>query len=366
MLNIGILYGGRSGEHDVSLCSAASVISALNKNKYNITAIGIDRDGKWYVQDEPEIIEDSDFGKIMKLNKTGEWYINHFEVNNKCVLFNAGNNKRVEVDFLFPVIHGTYCEDGTIQGLLELAMVPYAGADLAGSVVGMDKDIAKRLLRDGGISVVPWVGLNKSEWEKGQDEVIDKILDELGLPLFIKPCNAGSSVGIKKVKEKESLRDAIDFVFDYDNKILVEKAVNAREIECAVLGNEDPIASIPGEVVPKHEFYSYEAKYIDPNGASLEIPAKIDESLSNTIGSTAVAAYKALCCNGMARVDFFLEKDGGNIYLNEINTIPGFTNISMYPKLWEHSGIAYSELLDRLIELGMDRHKRRMGIKTEL
>ena len=365
MLKIGILYGGRSGEHEVSLCSAASVLSSLDREKYEVCAIGIDRDGRWHVQDEPEIIDDKDFGKVLKLEKVGNWLVNHFEKDNKLYLYDIENNREVCVDVVFPVVHGTFCEDGTIQGLLELAMVPYVGADVIGSAVGMDKDVSKRLLKEGGVPIVPWITVSREQWEREQSDVTTRILESIRLPLFVKPSNAGSSVGITKVKAEEQLNESIARAFLYDRKILVEKAVDCREIECSVIGNHSPEASVLGEVIPRHEFYSYEAKYIDPDGADLRIPANLDESLAGRIREAAIKGYTILCCSGMARVDFFLENSSEDFYLNEINTIPGFTSISMYPKLWENTGLAYSSLLDRLIQLAIERHKEKRAIKTD-
>lgn len=363
---IGVLYGGRSGEHDVSLCSAASVVSALDSGKYDITAIGIDRDGKWYVQDKPEIIAHKDFGKILSLKKRGKWFVNHFEEGNKLSLYNMENNgENVVVDIVFPVVHGTFCEDGTLQGLLELAVVPYVGADVIGSAVGMDKDVAKRLLREAGISVVPSMTVSKENWLNNRETIIQKAVSGLGRPLFVKPVCAGSSVGVRKIKDEITFPEAVDFALQFDTRVLIEKAVECREIECAVLGNETPEASVLGEIISRHEFYSYEAKYIDPNGAAATIPAEIDTHLAEKIRKTAVAGYKALGCSSMARVDFFLDKETGGFYLNEINTLPGFTSISMYPKLWEATGLRYSELLDRLIRLALDRHREKLAIKTD-
>lgn len=365
-IRIGVLYGGRSGEHDVSLCSAASVVAALDRNKYNVTAIGIDRDGRWYVQEKPEIIPDRDFGRKLALKKTGMWLVNHFEQKNKLHLYDIKNkNKEVVVDVVFPVIHGTFCEDGTLQGLLELAMVPYVGADVIGSAVGMDKDIAKGLLNEAGIPVVPSLTVSKTDWRENSKAIVKSALDKIGLPLFIKPVCAGSSVGVKKVKKKEELAAAMNFAFQFDNKVLIEKAIDCREIECAVLGNEKPAGSVLGEIIPHHEFYSYEAKYIDPNGAALKIPADINKTLSDKIRKIAVEGYMALGCTSMARVDFFLDRKNNKFYLNEINTLPGFTSISMYPKLWAATGIPYDKLLDKLIALALDRHKKKLEIKTE-
>ncbi|MDY6967493.1 MAG: D-alanine--D-alanine ligase family protein [Spirochaetota bacterium] len=364
MVKVGILYGGRSQEHDVSRCSAASVISAIDKSRYEVVAVGIDRDGKWYVQESPNIVHDEDFGSLLSLEKTGKWLINHYEDNNKLKLYNINDNKCVELDIVFPVIHGTFCEDGTLQGLLELSMVPFIGADVLGSAIAMDKDIAKRLLRDNSIPVVPWITFTKSDWDNKSSDIVRNIFYELDLPVFIKPCCAGSSVGVVKVKEKGNLENAIEYAFKIDDRILVEKAIDGREIECSVLGNYNAEASILGEVIPQHEYYSYEAKYIDPDGARLIIPADVDNALADEIRQTAIEACNILRCNGMARVDFFLENNSSAYYLNEINTLPGFTSISMYPKLWENTGLKYSDLLDRLIDLAFESHRERLRISS--
>ena len=365
-MKIGVLYGGRSGEHDVSLCSAASVVAALSSSKYKIVAIGIDRDGKWYVQDKPQIVGHKDFGKVLSLKKRGTWLVNHFEQENKLLLYNLENSgEKVAIDFVFPVLHGTFGEDGTLQGLLELAMVPYVGADVLGSAVGMDKDVAKRLLSAAGIPVVPSLTISQQQWQNNQKSIMKSAIDKLGLPLFVKPVCTGSSVGVKKVKEKVSFPEAVDFALQFDTRVIIEKAIDCREIECAVLGNENPAASVLGEIIPSHEFYSYEAKYIDPHGAVPQIPAQIEPALADVIRKVAVAGYVALGCSSMARVDFFLDKKTNEYYLNEINTLPGFTSISMYPKLWEATGLKYGDLLDKLIALAQDRHKKKMAIKTE-
>jgi D-alanine-D-alanine ligase len=365
-LKIGVLYGGRSGEHNVSLCSAASVVEALDKSKYDVIAIGIDRDGRWYVQEQPDIVLDKTFGKILSLKKRGCWLVNHFEQQGKLHLYNLENRKQdVVVDLIFPVLHGTYGEDGTLQGLLELAMVPYVGVDVAGSAVGMDKDIAKRLLKEAGIPVVPWMTIGKDQWRKQPQKILRGALTGLELPLFVKPLCTGSSVGIKKVKVKKELADAIDYAFQFDTRIMIETGIDCREIECAVLGNDDPQASVLGEILPRHEFYSYEAKYLDPQGARMNIPAKIPAKLAAAIRKSAVTGFQALNCNSMARVDFFLDKKTHQFYLNEINTLPGFTSISMYPKLWEATGSPYSKLLDQLITLAFDRHQEKSAIKTD-
>lgn len=366
-LKIGILYGGRSGEHDVSLCSAASVAAALDKTKYDIIAVGIDRDGRWYVQNRPEIIADKDFGKILSLKKRGFWLVNHFEQQNKLHFYNLEESgEKVTVDLIFPVLHGTFGEDGTLQGLLELAMVPYVGVDVTGAAVGMDKDMAKRLLKEAGIPVVPWMTVGKKQWEERSKKIVRDAHSRFGLPLFVKPLCTGSSVGVVKVKQKKEIATAVEHAFQFDTRIMIEKGIDCREIECAVLGNDEPQASVLGEILPNHEFYSYEAKYLDPKGANMNIPAKIPVKLSTAIRKSATAGYVALNCNSMARVDFFLEKKTNQIYLNEINTLPGFTSVSMYPKLWEATGIPYSKLLDQLIDLALDRHRQKLAVKTQM
>jgi D-alanine-D-alanine ligase len=366
MLTVGVLYGGRSGEHDVSLCSAASVLMNLDPAKYTIVAIGISRTGSWHVQETPEIVEHPDFGRVLSLQTKGNWLVNQVKTGKGLELVEHETGESRCVDVVFPVVHGTYCEDGTLQGLLELAGVPYVGADVAGSAIGMDKDIAKRLLRDAGVPVVPWKTVYPETWRDRAESRAKDIIDELGLPLFVKPANAGSSVGVRKAKDVASLIEAVNYAMLFDPKVLVEKAVDCREIECAVLGNRTPQASVLGEIIAHHEFYSYEAKYIDPEGATLKIPAELPEDISNDIRSTALVVYKALCCAGMARVDFFLEKGTNTYYANEINTLPGFTTISMYPKLWEATGISYQELLDRLIELAMSRFMEKSTLKTSM
>lgn len=363
MIRVGVLYGGRSGEHDVSRCSAASVVSSLDKSKFDVIAIGIDRDGRWYVQDYPDIVKDKDFGSTLAINKTGHWLVSHYENDGKLIIYNCDNSSSVELDVIFPVVHGTFCEDGTLQGLLELSMVPYVGAGVAGSAIGMDKDIAKRLLKESGIHVVPWIKVIRKDWDESRESIMTYLQHEIGFPCFIKPCNAGSSVGISKVKEFSSLSSSIDEAFEWDSKILVEKAIDAREIELSVLGNEYPDVSEPGEIRPKHEFYSYEAKYIDSEGAELLIPADIDKETSNRMRAVAKEAFLVLNCSGMARVDFFIDRNSGKFYLNEINTLPGFTSISMYPKLWAYAGLAYSDLLEKLILLAFGRKKDKSKVR---
>ncbi len=314
-LKIGVLFGGKSAEHEVSLASAKNIINALDKTKYEISKIKIPRDGKF------------NFSSIQKF------------------------------DVIFPVLHGPFGEDGSMQGLLKLSGVPFVGAGVLGSAVGMDKDVMKRLLKDAGIPIGKFITLKK------EDEVnFTKIKKELGLPMFIKPANMGSSVGVSKAKDEKEFKKAVALAFTYDHKIIIEEFIDAREIECAVLGNEHPMASVLGEIIANQEFYSYDAKYID-DGYVIEIPAKIDKKTVKKIQELAIKVFKILECEGLARVDFFLKKNGG-VLVNEINTIPGFTNISMYPKLWEASGLPQTKLLDRLIDLAIERFDKENQLKS--
>ena len=347
-IHIVLLFGGKSAEHEVSIRSAQSIYNVLDKSKYEITLIGIDKNGTWLSLNAQQFLS----SKEILFDKQ----ITPYNINN---LFQTGKSK---VDVVFPVLHGPFGEDGTIQGLLKLANVPFVGAGVLGSAVGMDKDVAKRLLRDAGLPNAKFHIYN--EYER-KTISFEKVRKDLGLPLFVKPANLGSSVGISKVHNKAEFVKAINSAFQYDSKILIEEYIKGREIECSVLGNEKPIASVCGEIIPNHEFYSYEAKYLDDNGAVLSIPAKIPKVIMSKVQELAVKTYKVLCCDGMARVDFFL-KENGEIYINEINTIPGFTSISMYPKLWEKSGIHYGKLIDTLIKLAIDRHDKEQKLKTSL
>jgi len=278
-------------------------------------------------------------------------------------LVSCANNQLqnpLRLDVIFPILHGTYGEDGTVQGLLKLANIPFVGPGVLSSAMAMDKDVTKRLLRDAKIPVARFTLLHAYDRERYD---FSYLVSQVGLPFFVKPANLGSSVGISKVKTENDFQEALDKAFSYDHKVLVEEFIEGREIECAVLGNENPIASLPGEVIPQHEFYSYEAKYLDEEGAKFEIPVSLAFGITEKIQELAIETYRTLCCEGMARIDFFLKADG-SIYVNEINTIPGFTKISMYPKLWMASGISYSKLLDSLIELALERHKKESRLKT--
>jgi len=354
-IRLGILFGGRSGEHDVSLVSAASVMKALDAAKYEVVPIGITREGQWRVGTGtlkllPQVLEKGD-PVTPSVDPSGPKLL---PLGPESLTPKA----RPEVDVIFPVLHGTFGEDGTVQGLLELADIPYVGAGVLASSAGMDKDVMKRLFRDAGLPVVPWELVLRSDWGKDAAGVRRRIESKLPYPLFVKPVNMGSSVGISKVHSGDALTAAMDLAAEYDRKILAEKAVDAREIECSVLGNDHPQASVPGEVVPVNEFYDYEAKYIK-EGSELLIPAPLTAAETKHAQELAIRAFEAIDGAGMGRVDFLLDRQSGELYVNEINTIPGFTSISMYPKLWEASGIPYSELLDRLVSLALERHQEK-------
>ena len=357
---VAIIFGGKSAEHEISIISAKNVIDAIDKDKYEPVPIGIDKDGSWYLNEESKFILESSNPKLAKINKADE-KVALVPTNNSNELVSITNNKNIgKIDVAFPILHGTYGEDGSIQGLLRMANIPYVGADVLGSAVGMDKDVLKRLLRDAKIPTPKFEVFDKANKKNAS---FRKLAEKFGSAMFIKPANLGSSVGISKINTEEKFKKAVDLAFKFDKKIIIEEAIKGREIECAVLGNDEPIASIPGEIVVKSEFYSYETKYLDEDAATLEIPAKLPNDIIQKIQIFAVKTFKALCCEGMARVDFFLRNDT-EILVNEINTIPGFTKISMYPKLWEASGITYTELIDRLIKLAIERFKREQELKT--
>jgi D-alanine-D-alanine ligase len=359
-LRVGILFGGRSGEHEVSLTSATSVLKALDPDKYEVVLIGITRDGGWRwgapagEADAKALRDALDQGKPVTPSVDPS-HPGLVPLDSPASSAGSGGNV---VDVIFPVLHGTFGEDGTVQGVLELAGIPYVGAGVLGSAAGMDKDVMKRLFRDAGLPVVPWVLALRGEWEREPARVRGQIEREIGYPLFVKPANLGSSVGISRVAQARKLAAALDLAAEYDRKILVEKAVDAREIECSVLGNDRPQASVPGEVVPINEFYDYEAKYIK-EGSELIIPAKLTPRQTKQVREFSVRAFQAIDGAGMARVDFLLDRRTGRVFVNEINTIPGFTPISMYPKMWEASGIPYPKLVDRLIELACERQQEK-------
>ena len=359
-IKVAIFFGGRSAEHEISLLSAVNVIKTISKAKYEIIPIGIDKKGIFYVYNlKKEFILNPDDPKKICLAKGGESVTFGFGRSREMVGL-VNRKLKVKIGVAFPILHGSNGEDGTIQGLFKTADIPFVGAGVLGSAICMDKDIAKKLLLATGLAVAD--SITFGIWNRREID-FEKISKKLGLPFFVKPCNAGSSVGVSKVKNKKSFDRLVRLAFEYDNKILFEKEIIGKEIECSVLGNEQPIASWPGRVSPKREFYSYEAKYLDDDGAVFEIPAKLPRSIVNKIKQTAIKAYRTLGCEGMARVDGFLTED--NVFIiNEINTIPGFTAISMYPKLWSESGLNYTNLLDELIQLAIKRWQRDDKIKT--
>ncbi|MDR0444170.1 MAG: D-alanine--D-alanine ligase [Treponema sp.] len=355
---VGILFGGKSAEHEVSLQSAKNIFEAIDREKFEPVLVGIDKTGRWLLNDASRFLLNSDNPSLISLDTAGSPVA--LQPENRGLLCAGGNVlTSVPLDVVFPILHGPFGEDGTIQGFLKLVDIPFAGPGVLGSAVGMDKEVMKRLLRDAGIPIGNFVVVKSHERVPSFAEIIDV----LGCPFFIKPANMGSSVGISKVRDEEKYAAAVKDAFQYDSKIIIEEFIRGREIECAVLGNEEPAASVPGEVIPSHEFYSYDAKYLDTHGAALEIPAKIDDKTEKQMQQLAIKTFQALCCEGLSRVDFFL-KENGEIIVNEINTMPGFTRISMYPKMWEASGITYTELITRLIELAISRFEKERRLKT--
>jgi D-alanine-D-alanine ligase len=355
-IRVGVIFGGRSGEHEVSIVSAESVISALNKDKYEVIPIGITKSGKWIAGESA--IETLRSGSKVSLPKSEK--IITPDPNNKGLVSVAQNgsvkNEILGLDVLLPIIHGPYGEDGTLQGLLELADIPYVGAGVLASSVAMDKVVSKRLFIQAGLPALPAVSFLRSEWKTNKTEILLNIKKALKFPIFVKPANLGSSVGIGLANSQKELISAILEASRYDRKLLVEQGLkNPTEIEISVLGNDNPEVSVPGEIIPSNEFYDYDAKYISEKSKAV-IPAKLSKSVLNKINKMAIEAYTTIDCSGMARVDFLIDKVTDKIYLNEVNTIPGFTSISMYPKLWDATGLPYSKLLDKLIKLAIERY----------
>jgi D-alanine-D-alanine ligase len=385
-LRVGILFGGRSGEHEVSLLSAASVLNAIDKTKYEVVPIGITKEGRWLTSAEAEKLlngktpeneprhlraGDPEATPAAAVLAAGEAVVVPPEPKKSGgslapfqtdpALTRRASDRAINVDIIFPVLHGTFGEDGTIQGLLELADIPYVGAGVLGSAAGMDKDIMKALFRAAGLPIVKHVTFLRSEWETEPKKIQKFVEKNLRYPVFVKPANLGSSVGISKARDRRELGPAIEEAAKFDRKIVIEQGVGgkkhkAREIECSVLGNDKPRASVPGEIVPCKEFYDYNAKYLD-EGSELIIPAKLTKSETKKVQEVAIRAFQAVDCSGLARVDFLMDAKTRKIYLNEINTMPGFTSISMYPKLWAASGLSYPELIGRLIQLGLEWHQ---------
>jgi D-alanine-D-alanine ligase len=357
-LRVGVLFGGRSGEHEVSLASAASVIRGLDPDKYEAVPIGITKEGHWLIGSGAQKM-------LPEVLKGGQRVMMTADPTDAALVKLDGSGGGTRLDVVFPVMHGTYGEDGTIQGLLDLAGLPFVGAGVLGSAIAMDKDVAKRLLQAAKIPVVPWVSVPRTQWEQNPAGVEQTVENKFQYPVFVKPATLGSSVGMTKVHSREELAPAMNLAAEFAQKILVERAMVAREIEVSVLGNSEPAASVPGEIVPHREFYDYAAKYLE-EGTQLLIPAKLKPAQVKKFQKLAVDAFRALELSGMARVDFFLEKEGGKIYLNEANTIPGFTSISMYPKLWEASGIPFRDLIDKLIELALEQHREKARTKYQI
>src|SRR5438105_3545565 len=387
-LRVGILFGGRSGEHEVSLLSAASVFKAIDQNKYEVVPIGITKEGRWLTASDAERLlhgtsdegnasggaratlraGDPDSTASAAVLQNGESVVVPPEPHKSSMTpfqtdtpVRRASDRAINVDVIFPVLHGTFGEDGTIQGLLELADLPYVGAGVLGSAAGMDKDIMKSLFRAAGLPIVKHVTFLRGAWEDEPKKVHKFVEKNLKYPVFVKPANLGSSVGISKAHNREELGPAIEEAAKFDRKIVIEESVGgkkhkAREIECSVLGNDKPQASVPGEIVPCKEFYDYNAKYLE-EGSTLVIPAKLTRSEAKKVQELAIRAFQAVDCSGLARVDFLMDAKTRKIYLNEINTMPGFTSISMYPKLWAASGVSYPELIGRLIQLGLERHQ---------
>jgi len=369
-VRVGVIYGGRSGEHEVSLASAAAVFKNLDPERYEAVPIKIEKDGRWTLPDRPPQIEkaadvikelDAPAGSSVRLQPDRR-------AREAQIAPHPGGSivSGEQIDVVFPVLHGPYGEDGTVQGLLELANVPYVGAGVLASAVGMDKAAMKLAFIAKGLPICDYDVVMKRDWQRDERGVLQHVVNHLGFPVFVKPANLGSSVGISKAKHVAELRTAIALAATFDRKIVVEAAVpQAREIEVAVLGNDEPEASVPGEIIPSREFYDYQAKYID-NDSRAVIPADLTATQTAEVRRLATAAYKAIDCSGLARVDFLLAGDSGMVYLNELNTLPGFTTISMYSQMWAASGLSYSQLLDRLIELAIERHQEKQQLKTSV
>ncbi len=385
-IRVGILFGGRSGEHEISLLSAASVFKAIDQSKYEVVPIGITKEGRWVTAADAERLltgegasptqsqlraGDPEATSSAAILAVGEAVIVPPEpqrpgvamtpFQSDALLTRRTTDRAINVDVIFPVLHGTFGEDGTIQGLLELADIAYVGAGVLGSAAGMDKDIMKSLFRAAGLPIVKHVTFLRADWERDPKKIRRAVEKTLKYPVFVKPANLGSSVGISKAHDQKELGPAIEEAAKFDRKIVIEQGVGgknqkAREIECAVLGNDDPKTSVPGEIVPGKEFYDYTAKYLD-EGSELIIPAKLTKTETKKVQQLAISAFKAVDCSGLARVDFLMEPKTRKIYLNEINTMPGFTSISMYPKMWAATGVSYPELIETLIQLGIERHK---------
>lgn len=358
--NVGIIFGGRSTEHEVSLQSARNIVDAIDKEKFDVTLIGIDKNGIWHLNESTQFLLNSDNPARIALHQSGR-NIAFIPGQDKQQLVEFQSKALSQLDVVFPIVHGTLGEDGSLQGLLKMVNLPFVGSQVLGSAICMDKEVSKRLLRDAGLNIAPFIKLTK---QNRQQMDFDIARTQLGLPLFIKPANQGSSVGVSKVNTADEFKIALDTAFTYDNKVLIEKGIEGREIECAVMGNHKPVASVCGEIELSDSFYSYDTKYLNEKGAKVTIPADIPDDISQKIKHIAVNAYETLECTGLARVDVFLTMDG-TVFINEINTLPGFTNISMFPKLWEASGLSYTDLITHLIELAIEHHQDQQQLKIQ-
>jgi len=358
-LRVGVIYGGRSGEHEVSIVSASSIFKHLDPHRYEPVPIRIEKDGRWVLPARaPAVMSAADVTSLGPGPTESGRTVEPTAVIHASV-----------VDVIFPVLHGPYGEDGTVQGLLELANVPYVGAGVLGSAVGMDKDVMKTIFTARGLPIVPHLTVTRRDWQREPAAITARVASELHYPVFVKPANLGSSVGISRATTDETFRDAMELALRFDKKIVIEAGVsNAREIECGVLGNDDPEASVPGEIIVTHRdgFYSYVAKYIDPNGATTQIPADLPSDTADRVRRLSIEAFRVLELAGLARVDFFVDRQTGALYLNEVNTMPGFTSISMYPKMWEATGLPYPKLLDRLLTLALERHAEKQQLHTSI
>lgn len=361
-IRVGVIFGGKSAEHEVSLQSAKNIVDAVDTEKFEVTLLGIDKQGQWHINDVSSYLLHAENPALIALNHSNQ-NVALVPGQRQHQLIDASNAAALtQLDVVFPIVHGTLGEDGSLQGLLRMANIPFVGSGVVGSAASMDKDVTKRLLRDAGLNVAPFITLTRANRHQ---YTFEQVQEKLGLPLFIKPANQGSSVGVSKVRNAVEFAHAVELAFSFDHKVLVESAIVGREIECAVLGNDRPKASLCGEVVISDEFYSYDTKYISDSGAQVVIPAVLEPHISDNIRAVAVEAFRTLECLGMARVDVFLTPDN-QIVINEINTLPGFTNISMYPKLWRATGINSTELITTLIELALERHQQDQALKSSI
>ncbi|NGP45918.1 D-alanine--D-alanine ligase [Bacillaceae bacterium SIJ1] len=359
---VGIIFGGKSAEHEVSLQSAKNIIDAIDRTKYDVVLLGIDKQGRWQLNEASSFLLHAENPALIQLNQSSYGVAMVPGRSSEQFVATQSGDPLDQLDVIFPIVHGTLGEDGSLQGLLRMANLPYVGPNVLSSAICMDKDIAKRLLQAADLPVARGLSFTKAR----QDAIdFTTVKETLGLPVFIKPANQGSSVGVSKATCEESFFKAVEDAFQYDTKIVVEEEIIGREIEVAVLGNEHPEASLPGEILPQSGFYSYESKYIDDEGARLELPASLAEKEVKDIQKLALDAFQTLQCEGLARVDFFLKPDGQWV-INEVNTLPGFTQISMYPKLWEISGLSYTALIDQLLELAIERYERETQLKSSI